>query len=255
MIILLICVYSSKAPFAVILFMMATPPCCASSFPTYTTFSPLCSVTVPTFSIWSHLSLALQSHTLSSLQLLALPVFSQPWSLRSRSQWSSVAWRLLWVPFILWVSSWLWPNSVIAAPAAIPRVTVVSSPTLLVSLTVFIRWGRKLYDQTPTLRTRCGITVCPVSTLWPFRHGWPYQEYKTPADIALGVMETCKLPYHEKVVTPFGAETLEFWPYLYKHWNSGPVLINIGILILSFHYKHWNSDLILPNIEIFGPFL
>ena len=26
---------------------MATPPCCTSSFPTYTTFSPLCSVSYP----------------------------------------------------------------------------------------------------------------------------------------------------------------------------------------------------------------
>ena len=177
-------------------------------------------------------------------------MFSPPLSSRSRSQWSSVAWRLLWGPFILWASSWLWPNSVIAAPAATPRVTVVSSSTRLVSVTVFMWWGRKLYDQTPTLRTRCGITVCLVSTLWPFRHGWPYQECKTPADIALGVMGTRKLPYHDKVVTPFGAETLEFWPYLYKHWNSGPVLINIGILILFFHYKHWNSGPIFKNIGI-----
>ena len=36
-------------------------------------------------------------------------------------------------------------------------------------------------------------------------HRWPYQKYKTPADIALGVIETRKLPHHDKVVTPFGA--------------------------------------------------
>ena len=47
MIILLIGLDCIKAPFALALFMMAAPPCCASSFPTYTTFSPLCSVTDP----------------------------------------------------------------------------------------------------------------------------------------------------------------------------------------------------------------
>ena len=36
-----------------------------------------------------------------------------------------------------------------------------------------------------------------------FQHKWPYQEYKTLTDIALGVIETCKLPHHVKVVTPF----------------------------------------------------
>ena len=50
-----------------------------------------------------------------------------------------------------------------------------------------------------------GVTLCLVSTLRPSRHRWPYQEYKTPADIALGAIETRKLPHHDKVVTPFGA--------------------------------------------------
>ena len=50
-----------------------------------------------------------------------------------------------------------------------------------------------------------GVTLCLVSTLRPFWHRWPYQEYKIPADIALGVIETRKLPHHDKVVTPFGA--------------------------------------------------
>ena len=45
MILLLIGVHYIKAPFALALIMMATPPCCTSSFPMHTTFSPLCSVT------------------------------------------------------------------------------------------------------------------------------------------------------------------------------------------------------------------
>ena len=50
-----------------------------------------------------------------------------------------------------------------------------------------------------------GVTLCLVSTLLRFRHWWPYQDFNTPADIALGVTETPKLPHHDKVVTPFGA--------------------------------------------------
>lgn len=55
-----------------------------------------------------------------------------------------------------------------------------------------------------------GVTLCLVST---FSHGLLYQEYKTQADIALGVTKALKLPHHDKVVTPCGGETLEFWPY------------------------------------------
>ena len=50
-----------------------------------------------------------------------------------------------------------------------------------------------------------GIILSLVSTIRPVRHGWPYQECKTPADIALGVTETRKLPHHDKVVIPLGA--------------------------------------------------
>ena len=46
-ILLLIGVHSIKVSFALALIKMATPPCCTSSFPTYTTFYPLCSVIVP----------------------------------------------------------------------------------------------------------------------------------------------------------------------------------------------------------------
>ena len=64
--------------------------------------------------------------------------------------------------------------------------------------------GSLALSATPVLEDQ-GVALCLVSTLRPFRHGWPYQEDKTPADIALGVIETCKLPHDDKVVTPFGA--------------------------------------------------
>ena len=76
--------------------------------------------------------------------------------------------------------------------------------------------------------------------------------------------------------------TLTFWPHPWKHCNSGPILLhigiwisssqtlvtsspiftNIGILTISFQtlefwpfffYKHWNSYLIHPQIGISGP--
>ena len=64
--------------------------------------------------------------------------------------------------------------------------------------------GSLAQRPTPNLEDQ-GVNLCLVSTLRPFRHGWPKQDYKTPADIALGVIETRKLPHHDKVVTPFGA--------------------------------------------------
>ena len=86
------------------------------------------------------------------------------------------------------------------------------------------------------------MTLCLVST----------QEYKTLADIALGVVETLKLPHHDKVTTPYAGETLEFWP----------IFINIGLLILPFQtlkfclsfYTHWFSDLLVLNIGILALF-
>lgn len=53
-----------------------------------------------------------------------------------------------------------------------------------------------------------------LSGLW---HGWPYQECKTPADVALGVIGTCKLPYHNKVVTPLGADVFVVAMALTQH--------------------------------------
>ena len=103
-------------------------------------------------------------------------------------------------PIGLWAFDWLCPKNVIAAlAAATPPVSIVSLPTLLVSVTVsvFMEQGPYPSAQPPTWRTRGSLFV------WSL----PYQEYKTPADIALGVIETSKLPHHDEVVTPFGAET------------------------------------------------
>ena len=68
-------------------------------------------------------------------------------------------------------------------------------------------------------------------------------------------------------------QTLEFWSYSSKQWNSGsvsisieinsPIFWHIGILILSFQtlrywpflYKHWTYNLILGNVGILALFL
>ena len=68
----------------------------------------------------------------------------------------------------------------------------------------FYRSGLLAHQPTPKLEGQ-GITLHLVSTLQPVWHGWPYQEYNTPADIALGVLETYKLSHHGKVVIPSGA--------------------------------------------------
>ena len=62
--------------------------------------------------------------------------------------------------------------------------------------------GLLALGPTPNLEDQ-GVILCLVSTLRPFRHGWPYLEYKTPADLAQRVINTRKLPHHDKVMTPF----------------------------------------------------
>ena len=49
--------------------------------------------------------------------------------------------------------------------------------------------------------------------------------------------------------------SLEFSPHPSEHLNSGPILTSIEILILSFHCKHWNSGVILPNNGILAHYL
>ena len=58
-------------------------------------------------------------------------------------------------------------------------------------------------SPTPNLEYQ-GNTLCLASTLWPAQHGWPCQEFKTPAGITLGMH---KPPHHCTVVIPFGSQT------------------------------------------------
>ena len=61
--------------------------------------------------------------------------------------------------------------------------------------------GLSALSPTPNLEDQ-GTTLSLVSVLRHVRHGWPYQESKTPADIALQVTETRKPLHHGKVVFP-----------------------------------------------------
>ena len=69
------------------------------------------------------------------------------------------------------------------------------------SINVFKKVGSLPLHPAPNLEDQ-EVTLCLVSTLWPFRHAWPYQEY--------GVIETRELPHHDKVVTPIRA-AVEVW--------------------------------------------
>ena len=70
-------------------------------------------------------------------------------------------------------------------------------------------------------------------------------------------LEFYPIPPNIAIVT-LSLQTLTFWSYPSKDYNSAPILENIRILILSFQTlkfwpypsKHWNSSLILPNTEI-----
>ena len=99
-------------------------------------------------------------------------------------------------PIGLWASRWLCPMGITTAPAVTSLVSVLSLSMLPVSLKqlVFL-WGRIV---SPTLNPQPG----GPGGLYP---STPYQEFKTYAYIALGVAETCKLPHHDKAVTPFRA--------------------------------------------------
>jgi len=83
-----------------------------------------------------------------------------------------------------------------------------------------------------------GVTLCLVSTLRPVRHGWPYQEYKTPADIALGVIETHKPLHHDKVVTPFG---LGWFLWREENWRTQRKTLGARQekITNSTHLWHW----------------
>ena len=62
---------------------------------------------------------------------------------------------------------------------------------------VFTGVGYQPPAPPPNWRTR-EVTLRLASTLRPVQHRWPYQEYKTPANIALGVPETHK-PSHRDI--------------------------------------------------------
>lgn len=92
--------------------------------------------------------------------------------------------------------------------------------------------GGQVVSPNPNFQEDQGVTICLVDTLQPFWHWWPYQEYKTPVDIALGFIETRKLAYQQvKVVTPLWAvhstllcsnSTQLNWIQLYWTWLNSP---------------------------------
>lgn len=49
------------------------------------------------------------------------------------------------------------------------------------------------------------LSGCYPLTFW---QGLPFHKYKTPSNIALGVIGTCKLPQHNKVLLPIKVGTL-----------------------------------------------
>jgi len=53
------------------------------------------------------------------------------------------------------------------------------------------------------------------------------------------------------ILSNIGIVFLSYTSYPSKHWNSGPIFIHIGILILSFHWKYLNFGPIFINIGIF----
>ena len=83
----------------------------------------------------------------------------------------------------------------------IPTGTQGSFFAVSVTECFFYRTRLLALCQTPNLNGQ-RITFCWAPTLPSVRHGWPYQEYKTPASIALWVIGTCKPPYHNNIVIP-----------------------------------------------------
>ena len=126
-------------------------------------------------------------------------------TVRSSNRWWADFWGLLWGLSAFGLHVGFGPKASLYGPAAAPLVWVASS-MFLVYVTWTILRGRVVSPPPNPQPWGPGITLCLVSTLRPVRRGWPYQEFKTPADKALGVIETRKLPHNDKVVTPLGAE-------------------------------------------------
>ena len=172
--IVLICIHSIKVLFALKLIMKATPPCCTSSSPTYTTLSPPCNALILSLSIC--LSLTLQFHILPSLATYIVHV-------------SSAMVLMFQQPMVIcFLGATMGHISLWASAGFCPRASwwlqQQHPPFGLYHQCI---WFPNLEDQ--------GITLCLVSTLRPVQHRWPYQECETSANIALGVIETCKLPH------------------------------------------------------------
>ena len=115
----------------------------------------------------------------------------------------------------LLVSFRLWPNCVILLLWALvvsPMLVAIWMSSVSVISLFFTGVGYQPPAQSPSWRTR-KVTLRLASNLRPVRHGWPYQEYKIPADIALGVTETHKPSHRDKVVTSW--DKLRDFPLLF----------------------------------------
>ena len=93
--------------------------------------------------------------------------------------------------------------------------------------------------------------VLPLQTLEFFPYLYPFNQWNLISGIVRPNIWILAVSLY----------TLEFWPpasflilglrpYFYNHRNSGPILTNTGIRISSFHWKLWNSGTILLNIGV-----
>ena len=83
---------------------------------------------------------------------------------------------------------------------------------------------------------------------------WPYFYKRWIYDLMIPKNGILTLFFINIGILTLSFQTLEFLYFRSKHWNSGPIFINIGIFILSFHCNHWNSRPILPAIGILAQF-
>ena len=177
-----------KALFALTLIMTATPPYCTSTSPAYTTLSPLCSVLDPThFHLVSLISNTSIPHPAISLAPCTVRV-------------ASAMVLTFQQPMVACFQGLLWAFQPLGFPPALAQERHYGPSSVTAGLSCVVNassFCHMLEDQ--------GITLCLVSTLRPVQYGWPYQGWKTPADISLGAIETRKLPHHDKVVTSLGA--------------------------------------------------
>ena len=87
---------------------------------------------------------------------------------------------------------------------------------------------------------------------------WPYSFIIGIPALSLQLLEFW--PYSFIIGILFlSFESLEFWPYPFHYWNSGPILLIIGIPALFFLNTgimalHWISGLIFINITIMTHF-